>query len=94
MAKIKSDLQKVMSRVSMIQIPENALLDGVVKALSGREMFVDADNSLNERIYSGDVAEQILGEVGEGLKLDKKTISQLEELVGLIDSEYFQITNI
>jgi len=92
-------LKDVIGKVTISQIPENALVDGVVKALSGREMFNDVDNDLGERLYSGDVFEAILGEdcempTNSPLKLNSKTISQLEELVKIIDTEYVQITMI
>ncbi len=89
-----------MHKVSMIQISENALVHGVVKALSGRESFVDTDNSLNERIYTGEIFEAILGENaeipdGHFMKItDKKTLDQLEELAKYCDAEYVQITNV
>lgn len=92
-------VKKVMHKVGMTQIPENALLDGVVRSMEGREMFVDADSTNTERIYSGDVFEAILGEdaqldKGHLMKLNKKTLHQLEELAKLVGTEYVQITNI
>jgi len=93
-----SNIKKVINKVSMIQIPENAILDWIVKELRGREMFVDADNTIDERIYSGDVFEAILNEYGEmeGTPMypQKKVMEQLDELSKLIDTEYVQITNI
>ena len=93
-----SKLKNVIGKVRISQIPENALVHGVVKALSGREMFTDTDEDLGERIYSGDVFEAILGEDSETpenspLKLDKKAVMQLEELAEIIDTEYVQIIN-
>ena len=84
------------------QIPENQLLDGVVKELKGREMFVDADpNESEERFYSGDVFEQILGEQGELQKAKMfritniKVLNQLEELADALgEYHYVQITTI
>jgi hypothetical protein len=91
-----SKLSVVITKVSITQIPENALIDGVVKQLRGREMFTDADPDLGERIYSGDVFEAILGELGEmedsPLYPNEKTITQLEELAKLINTEYVQVT--
>ncbi len=86
------ELSKVFNTVKMIQIPENSLLDGVVKELQGRESFVDTDEDLNEKIYTGDVFEAILSEDSGQLKT--KVVKQLEELAQLIDSEYVQITQI
>jgi hypothetical protein len=94
----KSTLKKVIHKVSVTQIPENALLRDVISELRGREMFVDADPSNTERIYSGDIFEAILNEQ-EGLtgslyrSLNKKAVGQLEELAKLVNTEYVQITN-
>ena len=93
-----SDIRTVLHKVSMTQIPENALLDRVVNELKGREMFVDTDEDLGERIYSGDVFEAILNEFGEmedtPMYPPKKVMEQLAELAELIDTEYVQITMI
>jgi hypothetical protein len=91
-------IKNVLHKVSMTQIPENALLDRVVRELRGREMFVDTDEDLGERIYSGDVFEAILGEFGEledtPMYPEKKVMEQLLELAELIESDYVQITMI
>ncbi len=95
---MKTGIKKVMQKVSMIQIPENALVYGVEKALEGRECFRDTDDELDEKIYTGDIFETILGENAQMsdnsvLKIkDKKILGQLEELAKLVDSEYVQIT--
>lgn len=93
-------IESVFNRVSMIQIPENALLDDVVRVLRKREAFTDTDNELNERIFTGDVFEAILGENSHPCNVsmfkikDKKVLAQLTELARLVDSEYVQITQI
>ena len=93
-----SDIKTVLHKVSMTQIPENALLDRVVKELEGRECFKDTDEDLRERIYTGDVFEVILGELGEmedtPMYPPNKVMEQLAELAELIDTEYVQITMI
>ena len=93
-----SNIKSVLNKISIVQIPENALLHGVVKLLVGRESFIDADSDLCERIYSGDIFEAIAGELAEmkdsPLYPSKKTIDQIEELANLIDSEYIQVTMI
>ena len=90
-----SKLSDVLHKVSMIQIPENALLHGVVKELEGRECFKDADEDLNERIYTGDIFQAIASEIeqmGESvMRPSDKVIAQIEELAELIDTEYVQI---
>jgi hypothetical protein len=98
--KNKSNLKSVLHKMRMVQIPENALIHGVVKALDGRESFKDADTNLNERIYTGDVFEAILGEnaqfeEGHLMRLSKKTEDQLEELAKICGNfEYVQVTTI
>lgn len=91
-----SNIKRVLRPVSMTQIPENALLDRVVSELRGRECFIDTDEDLGERIYTGDVFEAILGEFGEmeGTPMypQKKVMEQLLELAELIESDYVQIT--
>ena len=89
-------LSSVFRTVSITQIPENALLDRIVKELRGREMFTDTDSNLDEKIYSGDVFEAILGEFGEmedtPLYPQEKVMKQLDELSQMIDTEYVQLT--
>lgn len=98
--KKKYTLKDVLNPMKMVQIPENALIHGVVKALEGRESFKDADLDLNERMYTGDVFEAILGEnaqmpKGHFMRLSKKTEEQLEELALLCGKyEYVQVTTV
>ena len=100
MAKKKGNSKFVFDEVKMVQIPENTLIHGVVKALEGRESFKDADLDLDERIYTGDVFEAILSENAQltessVMKLKKKTETQLEELAEICGMyEYVQITKI
>jgi len=88
-------LSSVFNKVSITQIPENALLDRIVKELDGREMFTDTDVDFNERIYSGDVFEAILCEFAEledsPMYPQEKVMKQLDELSQMIDTEYVQI---
>ena len=90
-------LSAVLNKVSMTQIPENALLHGVVKELEGRECFKDTDEDLGERIYTGDVFQAIASEIeqmGESvMRPTDKVIAQIDELAELIDTEYVQIIN-
>ena len=53
------------SVISVTEIPKQSLLKGVIKLLEGREMYVDADDSIQEKIYSGDIFEEIAGELAE-----------------------------
>ena len=90
-------IKNVINKAGISQIPENALLDEIVRELDGREMFTDADPTNKERLYSGDIFEQIASEQaqlndGSLLKRSKKALQQLDELAELIDTEYVQIT--
>ena len=88
----------IANEVKIAQIPENKLLDGVIRALRGREVFVDADDILDERMYYGSIFESILGENAqmEGSSIaikNKKVLAQLEELAEEMGGhEYVQIT--
>lgn len=96
---VQSDVAKHLTNVTLQQIGENVLLAGVIKALSGREAFNDADPDNSERIYHGDVFEAILGEDAEMPKTsvmkikDKAVLNQLEELATYVDADYLQIVN-
>jgi hypothetical protein len=91
-------LSKALTKVSMTQIPQDALADWVVRQLQGREMFEDTDTELAEKIYSGDVFEAILCEYAEledsPLYPQEKYMKQLDELAQMVDTEYVQLTNI
>ena len=89
-------ISKVVTKLTMLQIPENALLHDIVKLLSGRESFLDADSDNNERIYTGDIFEAIFCELVEemdsGVSIpSKKVLGQLNELSQICDADYVQI---
>lgn len=91
-------IKTVIGNLSIQTIPENALLDGVVRELEGREAFKDADPNNNERIYHGDVFEAIASEYAQmedstsPLKPSKKVLDQLDELAELISADYVLVT--
>lgn len=89
-------IKGVMTRMTIMTIPENALLDGVERLLAGRESFKDTDKTLNEVVYQGDVFEAILGEVlelkGSPMYPSQKVLGQLEELAEFVDTDYVLIT--
>ena len=87
-------LKSIMTKLSLVSIPENALLDGVVKLLDGREMFRDTDDELDEKIYAGHVFEDILGEENGLRTVTHKTYEQLEELSKLVSQDYVLITKV
>lgn len=85
--------------VTMTQIPSSFLTKGTLLALKGREEFIDTDETLSERIYSGSIFEAILCE-NEQLEdspiaiTDAETLKQIEELAEEIGTDYIQITEI
>jgi hypothetical protein len=91
-------LSKVLTTLSITQIPENALTDWVVRQLQEREVFQDTDTELSEKIYSGDVFEAILCEYGEleGTPLypQEKQMKHLSDLSQMIDTDYIMVTKI
>ena len=82
-------------------MPENVLLDDVVKLLKGREAFKDVTD-MSERIFQGDIFAEISGEIAEVEKSElkgklyelvpKKVINQINELAQLVDTDYVMIT--
>jgi hypothetical protein len=53
---------KDLETLKMIQIPRASLNKKVLNLLEGKEQFVDCDEDLQEKIYSGDVFNEILSE--------------------------------
>jgi len=53
---------KDLETLKMIQIPRVNLNKKVLELLEGKEEFVDCDEDLQEKIYSGDVFNEILVE--------------------------------
>lgn len=90
-------LHSVITKLSVVSIPENALLHGVVKLLEGREAFKDTDDTLDEKMYAGHIFEDIAGEQaeledGHMFKAQQKVLDQLDELAELIGEDYVLIT--
>lgn len=96
-SELKKQLKSVATKMTIMTIPENALLHGVVKHLEGREAFNDADCSLDEKVYNGDVFEAIAGELAQFedsdfCKPSQKVIDQLDALAELVSTDYVLIT--
>lgn len=91
-----SNLKTVLGTLALMTIPENALLDRIVRELEGREAFKDADTDHNERIYHGDVFEAIINEFAdmEGTPMypQKKVMEQLAELAEIVSADYVLVT--
>lgn len=75
--------------LSMVQIPKEDILPSIMSLLEGRESFRDTDNILDERIYTGDIFEQILDTTSGH---DEETENKLSELnSGCKDINYIQL---
>lgn len=77
--------------IQVVEIPETYLRKNVLKELSGRGIYVDTDEDLNEEIFSGDIFEAIASEYEELPKnsslrildeLDLKQVNDLAEELG------------
>ena len=67
----------------MVEIPETYLRKNVLKELRGREMYVDTDDGLSEKVYSADVLETISCEFAECsnlMNLTEDDIRQIDDL--------------
>jgi hypothetical protein len=96
---LRTQIASVATRLSMLAIPENALLHGVVLLMKEYTAFRDADHTLGEEIYQGSVFEDILGEwdlADEKLQsgANNKVLDQLKVLAEYVDTDYVLITKI
>jgi hypothetical protein len=90
--------------ISVTDIPYSSLLPGVIKELNGRELMVDTDDELNEKLYSGDVFEAIACEWAELFKADEnhrqifritqEMIDEVDNLAEIIETELVRIVTI
>lgn len=84
----------------IVDIPVEYLRKGVERALRGRESFDDVDTDLDEKIYSGNVFENIACENAEldddsHFKLFDEDLAQIEELAAdLEEYELVRVTRI
>jgi hypothetical protein len=96
---LQEQIKSVTTELTIASIPENALLDGVVKLLDGREMFKDTDDSLDEKMYAGHVFEDIATEQaqyedGHIFKVPQKVLDQLDALAEFVSHDYVLITKV
>ena len=94
-----ASLKTVTTELSVVSIPENALLDEVVKALEGRASFRDTDDELDENMYAGHIFEDIAGEQaqypdGHMFKMSAKALMQLDALAEMVSQDYVLITKV
>jgi hypothetical protein len=67
------------SVIQMVEIPIRNLRVGVIKAMQGRQMYVDTDNDINEQIFAGNVFSTMLEE-DEGLS-QNSLLTDLDDLI-------------
>ena len=83
------------SVISVTEIPKYSLLNGVIKLLEGREMYVDVDDDIQEKVYSGDVFEAIASELAEmensPLLPAPIVVEQINNLAEIITTELVRI---
>ena len=96
---LQEQIKSVTTELTIASIPENALLDGVVKLLEGRESFRDTDDSLDEKMYAGHVFEDIATEQaqyedGHMFKASQKVLDQLDALAEFVSHDYVLITKV
>lgn len=92
-------IKSVTTELTVASIPENVLLDGVIKLLEGREAFSHTDDSLDEKMYAGHVFEDIANEQaqyedGHIFKESKKVLDQLDVLAEFVSHDYVLITKV
>ena len=85
--------------IKLVEIPNIFLPQSILNELNGRELYIDTDVDLDERIYSGDVFEVIASEVAEDPKaypeLSHKDLKIIDELAEeLKDYELIRINKI
>lgn len=72
------------SVIQMVEIPEKSLSKGILRQLSGREIYTDTDDDLGECVYDGSVFEAIAGEQAEmsdsPLAMSAEDIAKIDEL--------------
>ena len=75
------------SVIQIVEIPFSYLRKGVLKEMSGRELYTDTDEGFSEKIYNGEIFEVIACEQEEmsedsPLKMSAEDLKQVDELAG------------
>ena len=74
---IKKKYSEVADKMRILQIPNNAIIEGVIQKMLGKEEFKDTTTN-GDLIYSGSIFDDILNE--ETFELSDKVLTQLTEL--------------
>ena len=96
---LQEQIKSVTTELTVASIPNNAILDGVIRLLQGREIFRDTDDSLDEKMYAGHVFEDIASEQaqlpdGHRFKQPKKVLDQLDALAEFVSHDYVLVTKV
>ena len=80
--------------IKVVQFHKDLIPDDVLERLSGKEEFIDTDETLNEKIYSiSNIKETILDDVEDDT--NETTKCRIEGLYKLIEEyEYLMITKV
>jgi hypothetical protein len=72
------------SVIQVVEIPVSYLRKGVLKELSGRELYKDTDDEIDEAIYDASIFETIACEQSEmkdsPIRMNPEDLAQVEEL--------------
>ena len=97
----KEKFKNVIRKLKVLQIWENAIADGVLSEISGREVFTDPELEIQDKFYSGEIFEAILNEQSQledttsPLKMNAKFIPHLEDLNALARKyDYILVTKV
>lgn len=74
---IKKKYSDIADKMRILQIPNNAIIEGVILKMLGKEEFIDTTDN-GDLIYSGSIFDDILNE--KSFELSDKVLTQLTEL--------------
>ena len=100
MSKVSKKYKHVTTKLKMLQINSNAIIQPVMELMKGQEAFCDTFDTLDEKIYQGSIFDEILKELkgktssGQITPSNLKAIKQLKELKKLAQKyDYIQLIN-
>jgi len=100
MSKVSKKYKHVTTKLKMLQINSNAIIQPVMELMKGQEAFCDTFDTLDEKIYQGSIFDEILKELkgktssGQITPSNLKAIKQLKELKKLAQKyDYIQVIN-
>ena len=63
MSKVSKKYKHVTTKLKMLQINSNAIIQPVMELMKGQEAFCDTFDTLDEKIYQGSIFDEILKEL-------------------------------